>query len=281
MVRVNCYSLSITLVLPIIFYFTILFLVQNQSSLALTNNSSALAGTGIPSAKSIFDTQTMAVPSSVKSVIVTIADEAHEPPDSNYKHVSDRNSYLLPMNLILPQGVSISFLDADAPWDTPHPHTLKIMDASSKKAVFTTGRLDYTNSSKPLVFHVGKFDVVDTKYPWIKGEITVSSNQKIDTNADLTVGSFYTTSNKVLNNKDNDGGLHPGWLGFYRTQFPMNGLQILSEFNFHYAQCKYCPGGFWPDIKSADHTLLVYSTTQTLSDALSKLAKMVWNNVYI
>jgi hypothetical protein len=26
-----------------------------------------------------------------------------------------------------------------------------------------------------------------------------------------------------------------------------NGFSILSKYNFHYATCKYCPGGFWPD----------------------------------
>jgi len=95
------------------------------------------------------------------------------------------------------------------------------------------------------------------------------------------VGGFYTPTNQVANNKDNDGGIHPGWLGYYKTEFPKNGFNIISQYNFHYATCKYCPGGFWPDQKTADHTLLIYSTGQPLSVALVKLAKMVWNNVYI
>lgn len=266
----------------IIIYISMVLSFQNQSGLAQTNNlSSTSAGTGIPEAKSLFDTQTMNVPSSVKSVIVMIVDEAHEPPESNHKHISDHNSYLLPTNLILPMGTNLSFIDADAPWDTPHPHTLIIMDYNSNKIVYTTGKLDYSNSSKTVNLTEGKYTVTDTKYPWIKGNITVTPNQKVASNADLIIGGFYTTSNKVLNNKDNDGGVHPGWLGYYRTQFPMNGFQIISEYNFHYAKCKYCPGGFWPDIKSADHVLIVYSTPQGLTQALSKLAKMIWNNVYI
>ena len=128
---------------------------------------------------------------------------------------------------------------------------------------------------------IGKYIITDTKYPWVSGNLTVSPIQNSTANADLVVGAFYTTTTKVLDNKDNDGGIHPGWLGYYRAEFPKNGFQILSEFNFHYEQCRYCPSGFWPDIKSADHTLIVYSTSESLPQALSKLAKLVWNNIYI
>jgi hypothetical protein len=38
-----------------------------------------------------------------------------------HKKTSDHNPDYLPTNLIMPQGVNLSFLDADAPWDTPHP----------------------------------------------------------------------------------------------------------------------------------------------------------------
>jgi hypothetical protein len=34
-------------------------------------------------------------------------------------------------------------------------------------------------------------------------------------------------------------------------------------------------------LKSANQTLLIYSTNKPLSDATSNLAKLVWNNVYI
>ena len=284
----------LAIVVLISIYSTVSLIVQHQPSLVSTNNlsfasngdssnnSSSGSEVGIPSAKSIYDMQTMIIASSsVKSVIITIVDEAHEPPMSSHKHISDRNSYLVPTNLVIQQGVSLSFLDADAPWDSPHPHTLRIIDQSTKEVKFSTGRLDYTNSSKPLMLPIGKYIITDTKYPWVSGNLTVSPIQNSSANADLVVGAFYTTTTKVLDNKDNDGGIHPGWLGYYRAEFPKNGFQILSEFNFHYAQCRYCPSGFWPDIKSTDHTLIVYSTSESLPQALSKLAKLVWNNIYI
>ena len=74
--------------------------------------------------------------------------------------------------------------------------------------------------------------------------------------------------------------VHPGWLEYYKKEFPNNGFKILSEFNFHYATCDYCPGKFWPDQKSADHTLIIYSSTQPIELTLQKLAKMVRDNVY-
>ncbi len=247
-----------------------------------SNSSNPSANAGIPNALSIQTTQNMTITSnSVRSVIVAIVDESHEPPKSSQKHISEHNSYFLPTNLIVPQGVDLSFLDTDAPWDTPHPHSIAIINISSGQIVSTTGKLDYTNNSKPLGLPVGKYIMTDTKYPWLRGTITVSPSQITSPNADVIIGGFYTTTNKALNNKDNDGGVHSGWLGYYRTELPRNGFKILSEYNFHYAKCKYCPGGYWPDLKSADHTLFVYSTTQPFSQALSKLAKMVWNNVYI
>jgi hypothetical protein len=81
------------------------------------------------------------------------------------------------------------------------------------------------------------------------------------------VGGFYTPSHQVENNKDNDGGVHPGSLAYYRTEFPKNGF--------------YCPGKYWPDNKTGNHTLIIFATEQPLSDALVKLKKLVKDNVYV
>jgi hypothetical protein len=254
----------------------------------IVNASSKIYNNTIPSAESVYSSQSMPLPTSVSSFVIYIVDEAHEnTATAPWKHVSDHNSIYIPTNLVIPQGVTISFLDADAPWDTPHPHTINVIDSSSGKLAYTTGKLDYTNSSRPVVLQSGKYDVVDTKYTWMKGTITVSAGQPKGrsagniSNGNLVVGGFYTPTNQVANNKDNDGGVHPGWLGYYKAELPKNGFTILSQYNFHYATCKYCPGGFWPDQKTADHTLIIFSTQQPLSEALNKLAKMVWNNVYI
>ena len=255
----------------------------NNTNITLTSSASTTnpnqAPGIIPAAESVYQSQSMTLPSSVRTFVWYIVNEAHENSvNERHKYVSDHNPIYLPTNLIVPQGMALTFLDADAPWDTPHPHTINIMD-SSGKIVYTTGKMDYTNTSIPKVLPAGKYSIIDTKYTWMKGNITVSPDQK--SIGSLVVGGFYTPTNQVANNKDNDGGVHPGWLGYYKTEFPKNGFTILSEYNFHYATCKYCPVGFWPDQKAADHTLLIYSTEQPLSVVLVKLAKMVWNNVYI
>lgn len=250
--------------------------IPSQSS---NVDSTVQQSSDIPSAETVYQSQSMTLPSSVRSFVWYIVDEAHENSiNEKHKYISDHNPIYLPTNIIIPEGTSITFLDADAPWDTPHPHIINIID-SSGKLVYSTEKLDYTNSSTPKVLPSGKYSVVDTKYTWMKGNITVRADEK--SAGTLVSGGFYTPTNQVANNKDNDGGTHPGWLGYYKTEFPANGFKILSTFDFHYATCKYCPGGYWPDQKTGDHTLIIYSTDQPLSSALRILSKMVWNNVYI
>lgn len=213
---------------------------QSFSSLSASNTNTKQDS--IPSAESVYQSQSMILPPSVRTFIWYVVNEAHEnSANERHKYVSDHNPIYIPTNLVVPQGTAITFLDADAPWDTPHPHTINIMD-SSGNMVYTTGKMDYTNSSTPKVLPAGKYSVMDTKYAWMKGNITVSSSQKSTGN--LVVGGFYAPTNQVANNKDNDGGVHSGWLGYYKTEFPKNGFTILSEYNFHYATCRYCPGGF-------------------------------------
>lgn len=251
-----------------------------------TTTQEAAATTDIPSAESVYASQSITLPPTVKSFVWYIVDEAHENTyTSSRKKVSDHNPDYLPTNVVMPQGTSLVFLDADAPWDAPHPHRINILDSSSGNVVYSTGKLDYTNSSKPTILPVGKYEITDIKYPWMKGTLTVTDNNNNgsggSSSSNLIIGGFYTPTNQVANKLDNDGGSHPGWLGYYTNEFPKNGFSILNKYDFHYATCKYCPGGFWPDQKTADHTLIIYSTSQPLTEALSKLSKMVWNNVYI
>ena len=248
-----------------------------------TTQEAAATTTDIPSAKSVYASQSITLPPTVKSFVWYIVDEAHENTyTSSRKKVSDHNPDYLPTNVVMPQRTSLVFLDADAPWDAPHPHTINILDSSSGNVVYSTGKLDYTNSSKPTILPVGKYEITDIKYPWMKGTLTVTDNNNgSGSSSNLIIGGFYTPTNQVANKLDNDGGSHPGWLGYYTNEFPKNGFSILNKYDFHYATCKYCPGGFWPDQKTADHTLIIYSTSQPLTEALSKLSKMVWNNVYI
>jgi hypothetical protein len=141
-----------------------------------------------------------------------------------------------------------------------------------------TGVLDYTNSSVPTTLPVRNYTIVNTEYDATEGTISVRNEKS---NGDLAVRGFYTPTGQVENNKDNDGGVHPGSLDYYRTEFPRDGLRILSEYNFTYGTCDYCPGEYWPDNKTGNHTLIIFATEQPLSDAMVKLKKLVKDNVYV
>jgi hypothetical protein len=234
----------------------------------------------IPSAEVVHTSLSMKVPPSVGTFIILIANEAHENwSDEQQKLITDKNAYYIPTDLIIPKGTAVLFLDADAPWDTPHPHTIELQD-SAGNAVYTTEQLDYTNSSQPIVLSSpGTYNIVNKAYDTKEAKITVLDNQT--SNGNLILGGFYTPTNQVTNTKDNDGGSHPGSLQYYKEEFKKNGFNILSEYNFTYATCDYCPGEFWPDNKSGDHTLILYDTQQSLSEALEKLEKLVRDNVYI
>jgi hypothetical protein len=235
-------------------------------------------GVAIPNAKSVYQSESMTLPPSAGSFIILIANEAHESwQDEKHKLITDKNSYYIPKNLVVPHGTTLSFLNADAPWDTPHPQTIEIIDADGE-TVYTTGVLEYTNSSEPVVLPLGNYTIVNTEYEATEGTISVTNEES---NGNLVVGGFYTPSHQVENNMDNDGGAHPGSLQYYRAEFPKNGFQILSEYNFTYAACDYCPGEYWPDNKTGDHTLIIFATDQPLPDALDKLRKLVRDNVYV
>ncbi|MGC2596612.1 MAG: hypothetical protein WA395_00600 [Nitrososphaeraceae archaeon] len=91
------------------------------------------------------------------------------------KDVSDHNPIFIPTNLMIFHGTAISFLDADVPWDTPHSHTIDIMNSLTGKVAYTTGKLDYTNATNPKVLPEGNYTIVDTKYKWMHGNLTTTT----------------------------------------------------------------------------------------------------------
>ena len=273
-------TMPISLVLAMVFVAIVLAGTPTTTIAAYASNTSNLNNTAvsIPAAESVYQSESMELPSSIGSFIILIANEAHESwQDEKHKLITDKNSYYIPKNLRIPQGTTLSFLNADAPWDTPHPQTIEIVDDGGE-TVYTTGVLEYTNSSEPTVLPVGNYTIVNTEYEATEGTISVTDEKS---SGNLVVGGFYTPSHQVENNRDNDGGEHPGSLQYYKAEFPKNGFQILSEYNFTYAACDYCPGEYWPDNKSGDHALIIFATEQQLPDALEKLKKLVKDNVYV
>jgi hypothetical protein len=148
-------ALALLLVLSIIVYTTTI--TKNQASFVVAwvqqgNLSSPTLMKGmirsIPTAESVYKSESMILPSSIGSFIILIANEAHESwQDEKHKLITDKNPYYIPKVLVIPEGTNITFLDADAPWDTPHPQTIDITNNRDGNVIYTTGVLDYTNSS--------------------------------------------------------------------------------------------------------------------------------------
>ncbi|MFZ0741278.1 MAG: hypothetical protein WAM54_06760 [Nitrososphaeraceae archaeon] len=137
-------------------------------------NNSAPVPVTTPTAESIYQSESMELPPSIGSFIILIANEAHESwQDERHKLITDKNSYYIPKNLRIPQGTTLSFLNADAPWDTPHPQTIEIIDDRGE-TVYSTGVLEYTNSSRPIVLPVGNYTIVNTEYEATEGTISVT-----------------------------------------------------------------------------------------------------------
>jgi hypothetical protein len=274
-------SMFLTKVAILIFFVINGYFLIGGPSIALTYASLTTNRDVIPTADIVHSSESMKVPPSVGTFVILIPNEAHENwSDEKHKLITDKNSYFVPTNLIVPNGTALVFLHADAPWDTPNPHTIEIQESSSGNAVYNTGQLDYTLSSKQIVLpSPGTYNIVDKSYDTKEAKITVLDN--VTSNGNSIIGGFYAPTYQVENTEDNDGVSHPGSLQYYKEAFSKNGFDILSEYNFTYAACDYCPGEYWPDNKSGEHTLLIYSTKQPLPDALAKLEKLVRDNVYI
>ena len=258
---------------------------------AQENASNVTTGySDIPSAESIHTTETLKLPANIDTFVMLIVNEAHESwIEEQHKLITDKNSYFIPTNLVINEGTKLIFLDADAPWDTPHPHDLELVhtnnEENSNASSFSTGILDYTNNSEPFTLPVGNYSITDKDYEIKAGTITVLENNHGNSNSSgnnkLIVGGFYTPTNEVKDTKDNDGNSHPGSLAYYRQAFNENGIKIQSEYNFTYSKCDYCPEGYWPDNKSGNHTLIIFSSEQPLEKTLEILKTLVKDNVYI
>jgi hypothetical protein len=242
-----------------------------------SNPSANTMGSLLPSASSIYQTEIMKVPATVKTVIIYAANELHEDiKTGKHKLISDRNSYFVPKNTIVSNGTTVVIHNADAPWDIPHPHTFIVGSQNSAK-------LDYATNTQEFRLAPGIHKITVADSPWAIGSVEVVSSDATAAAMPptLIVGAFYTPTTQVSNPKDNDGGIHPGNLAYYIQEFPRNGLKIESMHNFTYSSCSDCPGKFWPDNKSGNHTLIVWSSTQSVPTVLAALTELTKANVYI
>jgi plastocyanin len=248
-----------------------------QTSLSSSSSSSSLSSSSeknsngiIPSAKSVFDTGTVSLPSSVKGFIISLPDETHEF-DSSNRTISHQNAHYLPSNLVIPStGTAVAFVHGDP----NHIHVESVTDTSTGKVFWQTIPVKHPGASDIKTFDTpGSYSISDIKYPSMKGTITVESNAKKSS-------SSTTAAADNNNNNNNNKNLVVG--GFfcptpsltkYKTDFTTAGFQVLSTYNFLSKTKQH-------DI-SGPTTLLIYSTTMPMQDALTKLVPLLGSLPYL
>jgi hypothetical protein len=213
---------------------------------SITNTSIILVNSNIPNAKSVFDTGTMSLPSSVSGFIIYIPDEAHHP-ITDKKTMSPKNANYVPTNLIIPSGTSIAFIHGDP----NHIHVEIIKDKTGKVAWKTTP-ISHPGGSDVKVLSAGSYTVSDQKYAPMKGTITVEGNVQSKGN-NLVAGGIFVPTDSVSK---------------YKSDFAAAGFKVLSEYNFISKVVQ-------KDI-AGPTTFLIYSTNKMkIQDAIPKLEPLI------
>ena len=198
-------------------------------------------GGGIPSAQSVYETGTMALPSTVSGVIISIPDEGHHPL-ADQKTISLKNPSYVPSNLIVPSGASVAYVHGDP----NHVHVGTVTDSSSGTVAWKTTPVEHPGGSDVKALPAGKYVVTDEKYPDMKGTITVSSNVKSAGN--LVVGGLFVPTPSLAKIK---------------SDLANAGINVLSSYDFVSKTVQ-------KDINGPT-SLIIYSTSAPIDQAIPKL----------
>jgi hypothetical protein len=195
----------------------------------------------IPDAKYVYETGTMSLPASVKSFIIMIPDEAHHPPEDD-KTISPKNPNFLPTTLEVLDGTELAFVHGDP----SHTHVEILKDKDGNVAWETTP-VEHPGGSdiKTLSSSGSPYSISDKEFTNMEGQINVSNEKSTGS---LTVGGFFVPT------KDLDQ---------YKSEFADAGFDVISDFGFTTESVQKDLAG--------DNTLLIYSTSQSVKDAIEKL----------
>ena len=219
---------------------------NDSTATASQTNKTTTSSDSIPTAQSVYDTGVMSLPSSVKGVIVFIPDEAHHPA-SDDKTISPKNPNYLPTTLQIPEGTEVAFVHDDP----SHVHVGIIKD-KDRNAAWTTTPVEYPDGSdiKSLPLTGSPYSISDKQFsPPMEGKIVVTPEKSTGT---LIVGGFLCPTAQLSDCK---------------SQFSKAGFDILSEHNFDTKSVQ-------KDI-SGPNTMLIYSTTTPIKDALNSLGPII------
>jgi hypothetical protein len=199
----------------------------------------------IPDAKYVYETGTMSLPASVKSFIIMIPDEAHHPPEDD-KTISPKNPNFLPTTLEVLDGTELAFVHGDP----SHTHVEILKDKDGNVAWETTP-VEHPGGSdiKTLSSSGSPYSISDKEFTNMEGQINVSNEKSTGS---LTVGGFFIPT------KDLDQ---------YKSEFTDAGFDVISDFGFTTESIQKDLAG--------DNTLLIYSTSQPVKDAIEKLLPLI------
>jgi hypothetical protein len=210
------------------------------------NVATANNGTSdIPPARSAYETGTMSLPATVNGFIIFIPDEAHHLLTDN-KTMSLSNPHYIPASLVVPAATALAFVHGDP----NHIHVEIVKDNSTGTVAWQTTPVTHPGSSDIKVLAPGLYSVSDLKYPPMTGTIKVESN--LHSHGNLVVGGFFCPTGSVAT---------------YKANFAAAGFQILSEHNFLSKVVQ-------KDI-TGPTTMLIYSTSLPMQDALTKIKPII------
>jgi len=215
--------------------------ISAGSNTANVNNGSVSSNNSNLLAKSIYDTGKLVMIPSFSGVIISLPDETHHFDNENLR-ISLENGHYLPENLVIPSGTAIAFVHGDP----NHVHTEIVTDSNGNQ-VWTTNTISHPGATDSKVLPPGSYTITDAKYPSMKGTITVEPNVK--SNGNLVTGAIFAPTPSLEQ---------------YRSQLQSAGFQISSTFDFTSAVTKQ------KDL-AGPTTLIVYSTSQPLDNAKTKL----------
>ena len=95
-------------------------ITESSSSPPLPLTQLSSSATGIPSASTIYNSETLMLPPSVKGVIIFLPNEAHELTPN--QRMGEKNGEFLPLNVVIGAGASVAVLNGDA----GHTHTISL-----------------------------------------------------------------------------------------------------------------------------------------------------------
>lgn len=224
-----------------------------SSTGSLTISDLAPPSGTLPTAQQVYNTETFNVPDGVSHFILLIPNEAHEPNSEPDKFIASTNRHYLATNLQIAQNTAITMINDDG----GHTHTTQAKRQDNGVTQWTTNAISESQHSTPpqSFTDLTQYDIVDTVEPSMAGTVAVRA-ATIDPSGQI-VGCLYVPTSQ---------------LNTFKTLLTNNGFTTESEYSFTYETIS---ANF-----SDNNTLIVYSTTQPLSTALSALSNIVQQTPY-